>query len=150
MVSENGRAGLAAGSLVLAAGLMVAIRRRKSPHKLGKPDAALSADQDHYDACVCSSILAQSEAKLMRFTHTSAGTVAGTSAAVAAVRAIESQNPEPLFVDPLAEALAGPEPMHEIREHIHKIADSPEEAVSARRCSITLHCICPAALNTDG
>ena len=35
-------------------------------------------------------------------------------------------------MDPLAEALAGPEPMHAIREHIRKVADSPEEVVNVR------------------
>ena len=44
-------------------------------------------------------------------------------------------------MDPLAEALAGPEPMHAIREHIRKIADSPDEAVSVRPFLITLHCV---------
>ena len=83
-------------------------------------------------------MFAHPESKLIRSTPI-AGTVAGTSATVAAVRAIESQNPEPLFVDPLAEALAGPEQMHAIREHIRKIAESPEGVVRVRPCSVTLH-----------
>ena len=150
MVSDRGRAGLAAGSLVLAVGLVLATKRKKRSHKLGKPDVAqaLSATlimtmQAYAQACL--PILSPSSSG----PHPFAGTVAGTSATVAAVRAIESQNPEPLFVDPLAEALAGPEPMHAIREHIRKVAVSPEEVVSVRP-PVTLHCLCPAALHTDG
>ena len=52
-------------------------------------------------------------------------------------------------MDPLAETLAGPEQMHTIREHMRKVADSPEEVVSVR-LPITLHCVRHPACSIDG
>ena len=118
------------GFVVIPAGLVIAVicmamRTSKRSKPLG---------EDKLWSCQASTIA---------LSDFSAGTVAGTSALVAAVRAVESSNPEPLFVDPLAEAMAGKDNMDEIRQFI---ASGESERVNSFPGQKWRHWLCSCRL----